>query len=96
MNVVIKHNGTAITQYVTNYSREQDICEGVGTASLTLDRSARTRNFTTYDTITITEEGVKKGTYYIYDISEAIPTNEIIINCQDATKLLQDYFIPDV
>lgn len=96
MNVVIKHNGTAITQYVTNYSREQDICEGVGTASITLDRSARTRNFTTYDTITITEEGVKKGTYYIYDVSEAVPTNEITINCQDATKLLQDYFIPDV
>lgn len=94
MDVAIKHNGSTITGRVINYTREHRICTGIGTLDITLEGTYSTA-IEPWDTIDITENGDFKVRYYVSEISRAVPSGNIILQCQDISKRLVDYFIPD-
>jgi len=91
INVSITHNGTAITSYVLDYTREINICSGVGTLLIHTDRTIP-RNLEMGDTFILREEGNKIGEYYPNRIVED-PTGKITLECQDYSKYMQDYFV---
>lgn len=92
MNCQILHNSTDITNEVTNYTREQELCSGLGMLTLGLVETGRT--FDPWDTITIYEDENKRAVYYIGKI-EKKHDGSITIEGQDGSKKLQDYFISD-
>jgi len=94
MNVQILYDGTDVTHYVIEYSRQQQICTGIGNASFTL---SDTVNITpqTYKEFHLYEGGIKKGAYVVTDFTNNVPNGTISFGCQDYSKRLQDYFIPD-
>ena len=94
MNVQILYDGTDVTHYVIEYSRQQQICTGIGNASFTL---SDTVNITpqTYKEFQLYEDGIKKGAYVVTDFTNNVPNGTISFGCQDYSKRLQDYFIPD-
>jgi len=92
MNVQILHNGTDITTYVTNYTREQNICTGIGLFDVQIASNC-TRTFNPGDTVVLYEAGVKKGTYYCSITAKEETGYFYTLNCQDASKRLSDYFI---
>lgn len=94
MNVQVKHEGTAITGYVISYEREHKICTGIGNLTVTVDRTIP-RTFNTWDTIDIWENGSFKVRYYVSSVTDIEPKGEIVLDCQDISKRLVDYFIPD-
>ncbi len=94
MNVQIKHNGTTITSRVISYVREHRICTSIGTLEITLEGTYSTA-INPWDTFDIYENGSFKVRYYVSDVTESIPSGTITANCQDKSKRLVDYFIPD-
>ena len=94
MDVKIYRNGSEITEDIISYSREQTLCDGVGTFSFTAVGSS-TEDFTPWDTMLLYEDNIKKGTYYISEVSIDNPSYKISVTCQDGTKRLTDYFITD-
>jgi hypothetical protein len=49
----------------------------------------------TYKEIVLYEGGIKKGTYVVTDFTYNVPGGTLTFGCQDYSKRLQDYFIPD-
>ncbi len=94
MNVAVKHNGTTITGFVVRYEREHRICTGIGTLDIVLDGTIP-RTFDPWDTIDIYENGDFKVRYYVSEIRSSVPEGTITLECQDKSKQLVDYFIPD-
>lgn len=92
MDVTVEHNGNDITQYLDNYTRQQKICTGIGTLEISFVRTIEV-DFEPWDIIELYEEGIKKGTYYIDSVSDAIPDSLITLSCRDGCKKLMDYFI---
>jgi len=94
MNIAVKHNGTTITTHVISYERTHKICTGVGI--LTIEIEGRIgRSFVPWDTIDIYENGDYKNRYYVSNIESQDPKTTITLDCQDKSKRLVDYFIPD-
>jgi hypothetical protein len=94
MDIIVKHNGVAITNYVISYDRVHKICTGIGTIDLEVSKTVG-RTFDPWDTIDIHEEGDFKNRYYISQVDDSLPDGKIIINGQDKSKRLVDYFISD-
>lgn len=94
MDVIIKHGSTNISQYVISYEREANICTGIGTLEVVLSRTYSTA-INPHDTIDIYENGDFKVTYYVSDVDRNAPEATIRLHCQDKSKYLVDYFIPD-
>lgn len=94
MNVQIEHNSSDITQYVISYDREHKICTGIGILDIVIDREIPV-TFEPWDSIDIHENGDFKVRYYVSDIVDEIPSGTISLRCQDNSKRLVDYFIPD-
>lgn len=94
MQVQVKHNGSTITSRVIGYSREHRICTGIGTLDITIEGTYNTA-INPWDTIDIHENGDFKVRYYVSDISHSVPDGNIVLQCQDKSKRLVDYFIPD-
>jgi hypothetical protein len=94
MQVQIKHNGTTITSRVIAYSREHQICSSIGRLQLTLEGTYAT-TIEPHDSIDIFESGDFKVRYYVSQVSKNIPDNIITLECQDKSKYIVDYFIPD-
>lgn len=94
MNVAVKHNGTTITGFLIRYEREHRICTGIGTLDIVLDGTIP-RTFDPWDTIDIHENGDFKVRYYVSNIRNSVPEGTITLECQDKSKQLVDYFIPD-
>jgi hypothetical protein len=88
-------DGTTITEHVINYERTKNICTAVGT--LTFEVEAETGpNPEPWDEIILYENGNKKGTYYVSNNEKGAPTATRKIQCQDGSKRIADYFIPDI
>ena len=82
-----------VTNTVISYERNHQLCAGIG--SLTLQVKLQSIGlFSLSDTITIYEEGSKKGEYLVYDITKQADTGMATVSGQDDSKLLSDYFIP--
>lgn len=94
MNIQVKHNGDFISDYVISYEREHKICTAVGTLTLVVSDNIAT-TFNPWDEIDIYEEGDFKVRYYVSSINWSVPNSTITLDCQDESKRLVDYFIPD-
>ena len=91
MDIVVKRNGTNISNYVLNYTRDHELCSGVGTLQIVVDPTSPT--IQPGDTIVIFEASNKVGTFYTHTIAES-PNKGIIVNCQDDSQFMQTYFEP--
>lgn len=94
MNVQIIHEGSDRTDYVVSYTREKQICSGIGTLDVEFAYTVP-GTFVTWDTIVLYEEGNKKGTYFITDVNRSAEKGTLQVQCQDGSKKLTDYFISD-
>lgn len=94
MNVDVLHEGVSIKDHVISYDREHKVCTGIGSANLIISMDVG-RTFTTWDTISIYENGTLQCKYYISDIQKEEPSYTIKLTVQDLTKRLTDYFISD-
>lgn len=94
MNVQIKHDNVDISSYCISYEREHKICTGIGQLQLTLSLTYPT-TINPWDQIKIYENGSFQVTYYVSSVSKSQPDGTITLECQDRSKRLIDYFIPD-
>lgn len=94
MNVDIKHNGTSIRGFTQAYEREHKICTGIGTLRVEVVNTIN-RTFNPWNTIDIHENGDFKCRYYISSVEDIVPKGILVLECQDISKRLVDYFIPD-
>jgi hypothetical protein len=94
MDILVKHNGTNITEYVLSYEREHRICTGIGTLTIEFPRTIN-RTFDPWDSIDIHENGDFKVRYYVSAVTDTSPEGKVIVDCQDLSKKLVDFFIPE-
>lgn len=90
----IEHNGTNITGFVRAYERVHKVCTGIGTLTVEVVNTIN-REFDPWDTIDIHENGDFKVRYYISSTMDSVPEGIIRLECQDISKRLVDYFIPE-
>lgn len=94
MNVNVKLNGSDITSHVIKYDREHKICSGIGVLELEVEYTFP-GGFDPWDQIDIYENGDHAARYYVSQTSDSQPGSTISVSCQDNSKRLSDYFIPD-
>ena len=94
MDVTVKHNGSSITSHVVRYDREAKICTGIGMLELEVAYTYG-GTFDPWDSIDIYENGSHAGKYYVSSASEGQPSATLVIQAQDNSKRLSDYFITD-
>jgi hypothetical protein len=94
INVVVKHDGTDITNSTISYNRDHDICTGIGTLELIVPLNI-SRTFKPWDVIEIWENGNKKAKFFIDSAAENAASGIIGIKATDGSKKLIDYFITD-
>jgi hypothetical protein len=94
MDIDILYDGSSVTSEVISYERDKGICTGVGIVRVVFKREVSFTP-TLYKKITIYEGGTKKGTYYIHTIDRELPSNFLVLSCQDASIKLQNYFIAE-
>ena len=94
MNIAIKHDGVNINEYCISYEREHKICTGIGQLELTLSLTYPT-TINPWDEIDVWENGSFQVRYYVSSVSKSQPNGTITLECQDKSKRLVDYFIPD-
>jgi hypothetical protein len=94
MNVQVKHEGVNVTGFCISYERIHKICTGIGTLSIEFADSI-SRTFLPWQSIDIWENGDFKVRYYISSVEHNIARSTIVLDCQDNSKRIVDYFIPD-
>lgn len=94
MNVAVTLNGNDISNYVVSYTREQQICTGIGMMDLSLSGDFPTE-IHPWDTLVLYEEGSQVAVYHVSSVSIGAPTYLIDVEAQDGSKYLVDYFISD-
>lgn len=94
MSAQVRHNGTNITGAVVSYERTHNICTSVGILTVEIVGNIG-RTFDPWDSIDIYENGDFKVRYYISSVNHTNPKGIITLQCQDISKKLVDYFIPD-
>lgn len=94
MEIQVKHGSTDITSRVVSYNREHNICTGIGRLQITLEGTYST-SISPHDTISIYENGDFKVKYYVSDVDRNAPDGTIVLQCQDRSKYLVDYFISE-
>jgi hypothetical protein len=94
LNVQVKHNSVDISSYVISYEREHKICTGIGRLNVVLAINYPT-NIDPWDSFDIWENGSFQVRYYVSDVVFSVPDATVTVECQDNSKRLVDYFIPD-
>ena len=92
--IELLHNSTDITNLVLSYTRQQEICSGTGTFDVLLVDSGR--SYTVWDVLELSENGTKKGEYFITETDDDENAGTISINAQDGSKKLTDFFVDEV
>ena len=92
MSFNLYRNGSEITSNVLSYSRNQELCSGVGSLEFTTHIDDPTI-YTTWDLIEPYEDGILKGKFYISTIDKTVIPGRISISCQDSSKRITDYFV---
>jgi hypothetical protein len=95
MNCNLYLNGVEITNEVVDYTRQQSLCNSIGTLTVTIKGNS-VRNYSPGGTLVVYEGGNKVGTYFI-NVMEKQNTGKttFLVSGQDGSKLLQDYFIAE-
>jgi hypothetical protein len=91
MDITATYNGTDITTYLTAYKRSVNICTGVGTLDIELNRNCPL-TFIPWGTVVVWEEGTKRGTFHVSEIREDAPSGIKTLVCQDGSKRLQEWY----
>lgn len=91
--IELLHNSTDITNLVLSYSRQQEICSGTGTFDVVLVDQGR--SYSVWDVLELSENGSKKGEYYIVETDDDENSGIMSINSQDGSKRLTDYFVKE-
>lgn len=94
MNVQVKIEGVDRSEYVIEYSREHKICSGIGRLNVVLSITFPD-SIDPWQTVDIWENGSFQVRYYVSDVVFSVPDSTITLECQDNSKRLVDYFIPD-
>ncbi len=94
INIVVEYEGTDISSSMISYDREKSICTGIGTLHLVLKANAPITP-ELYKTVVLTENGHKKGTYFIHTMDKSDKEHTFIISAQDGSLKLQDYFVAE-
>lgn len=97
VQILLDKNGvmTDITSSVVSYELTKDICTGVGEAQIVVNgNSGYVFEISNY--ITIIEEAVTIGSYLIGTITKSGNDLQKVLECQDASKKMFDYFIDKV
>lgn len=92
MNFQVLLNGNNINSYVLSYIRTQSLCEGVGKVKV---EAIKQLNVSIGDTLSIYEDGIKKGEYFIKEIDTIVENGSKIIDGQDDSWKLENFFITD-
>lgn len=90
----IIHDGNDVSKTVISYEREKNICTGISTLTLTVEWKT-SRTYTAWDEILLYEHGNKIGTFVVSTTSKN-HTGDLVLTCQDYSKKLSDYFVPDL
>lgn len=91
--VDIKKIGDLIDYHYTiiEYTREQDICTGVGTLDFTMPGNETTPEM--WESLRFNTQGAPLAQYNVISIEKKIPENVWLVSCQDDSIRLVDYFI---
>lgn len=92
MNVQVIWEGSDITHHTVEYTRQHDICTGIGSLDLIIEANTNF-NFNPWNSIIIKEEGTQVALYNITSTEKTSPDGTYIIAAQDNSKRLTDYFI---
>jgi len=84
-----------IASNVLDYSREHNICTGISLVSFSVPLTDD-NDYTIWDEVIPYENGNKKGSFFISDLERNVPKGALTIRCQDGSKRLVDYFIPEM
>lgn len=84
--------GNDISNDVLRYTRTQQICTGVGKFDFSVTKEVASSIYP-WDKVTLYENDTKKGIYYVVSKEESAGEGNIIIETQDSSKKLMDYFI---
>lgn len=90
--IQVLYDGTDVTTKVLGYSREQQICTGIGKLNIQFSKNLG-KNPDPWDKIVLYERGEKKGTYYIETHTYIADTGVIDVEAVDNSKKIQDYFV---
>lgn len=89
--ISITINGTDVSNYVTNLTKEQNLCSGIGIMAIRLSRNSPVTP-TQGQTIRFYENGSQTGLFTIGTVSLGM-LGEYQIGAQDNSKWMQDYFV---
>jgi hypothetical protein len=90
----IKHDGTDVTDWVIAYTRENRMCDGIGTMEFEVPETYP-YNISVWDSLTLSEGGTQIGIYNVVDYMHSEEDGNKIIKGQDNSKRLQDYLIAE-
>lgn len=95
MNVQVLQNSNDITGKLISYERNMSICSGIGTLDVTFERTTGLE-FDPWDEIILYENNIRKGTFYVSEVTKSAHLGTIEISCIDGAKKLLEYYITDV
>ena len=90
--ITIKHDGSDISHHVASYNWTKKVCTGIGQLTVEIDNSIAS-SIGISDVITIYENSELAFTGYIQRIVNDYGNGSALIECQDKSKFLVDYFI---
>lgn len=92
MSFEVRINGNNINNYLISYTRNHNLCEGVGKIKLEVDNNL---SASIGDTIVLYEDSIKKGEYFLKEITNVVEEGKKIIDGQDDSWKLENFFITD-
>ena len=92
-SVTVTINSNNVTDKVIRYTRDQNICTGIGTLQLVLVDDGT--NYDPWDLIIISEGGHQAGRFYIAKSERSATGGTFTVHAQDDSKRLMDYFIAE-
>lgn len=90
--IQVVYDGSNETDSVLSYSRNQQICTGIGKLNIQFSKSLG-QNPQPWDKIVLYEQGEKKGTYYVETHTYIAHEGMWDIEAVDSSKKIQDYFV---
>jgi len=91
--IELLHDSVDISNLVISYTRQQEMCTGIGILDVVLVDEGRA--YFPWDVLELFEDGRKKGEYYIVEFDDDENSGVMSVSAQDGSKRLTDYFIDD-
>jgi len=95
VNFQVLKSGNDITDTVISLTREASICEGTASIELTVEYKTGI-TFSPWEEVQVYEDGIRKGIFYVANVEKNSNTGQFVVNAQDGSKKIADYFVSDV